>query len=88
MNDLNKKEKERTYRKNKETICWFCKHSVPKLAKDKYGDYITGKYVAGCEWSIYKQKVPFWEAESATMIIDNKKIQSFIVAKCPKFERG
>ena len=88
MSSQIEKEKERAYYNNKGSKCWFCKYSVPRLAKDKYGDYIDGKYVTGCEWSIHKQKVPNWEANLTLLVVDGKEINSFQVINCPKFERG
>lgn len=65
------------------TLCWTCKHAVPKF------DYRTGEYVTGCDWSIYRQKVPGWTAEEGTVPFHQGKVlPSFTVIKCSKYERG
>lgn len=69
------------------TLCWLCRHAVPKTVENKKTGEV--KYVRGCEWSIYQQPVPGWDAERSEMIIrKGKKVHSYFVNSCPKFERG
>ena len=69
-----------------ETLCWRCKHAVP--ATDKR----TGRQTAGCEWSLYRCKVPGWVAKEDIVTMGSsrspKAVTSFEVQECPKFERG
>ncbi|MBQ6675713.1 MAG: hypothetical protein IJM75_06225 [Ruminococcus sp.] len=65
-----------------ETLCWGCKHAVP--ATDKR----TGRQTAGCEWSLYRCKVPGWVARETIQIVSGKRLTSFEVLSCPRFERG
>ena len=66
--------------KDGSTICWGCANAVPHF------DEKRRRYTRGCEWSIYGQKVPGWEAIESphTSYLG----PSFNVRKCPKFERG
>ncbi len=61
-----------------ESLCWCCANAVP--------DYEKGR---GCEWSMYRQPVPGWEAESDYINdYDGKMRRRYCVIKCPKFVRG
>lgn len=78
-------EAEAEYRKmnggNREaTLCWICANAVPSPNPKGYG------YKAGCEWSIYGQKVPGWDAEECH--VGGLTKPSFLVKSCPKFKRG
>lgn len=62
-----------------ESLCWCCKHSIPSTK-------VPNK---GCEWSMYRQKVPGWDAEKVKLSDqDGYKTISYVVKRCPKFERG
>lgn len=68
------------------TICWLCANAVPR--KDR-----SGRYIRGCHWSIYKQKVDGWVADEYTMKIKDprknvREVVSFEVHECPEFVRG
>lgn len=60
-----------------ETLCWCCKNAIPDGG------------LKGCEWSVYRQPVPGWEADK-TVLSDQGgyKTWSYIVKRCPKFVRG
>lgn len=64
------------------TLCWRCKNAVPKRRRDEY--------VRGCEWSISHEPVEGWEA--IPTMLKNAHVRananSFVVIRCPKFERG
>lgn len=68
------------------SLCWSCKHAVPKL--------VDGVYIKGCEWSIDGQPVPGWTAEKYKRNLERYTIKyrglgySYHVIKCPKFEKG
>ena len=65
-------------KKKKNTLCWKCRNAVP--------DYKSG---VGCEWSRYFKPVPGWTAERGDISIGkNKRLISYCVIDCPKFERG
>lgn len=61
-----------------ETLCWCCKNAVPDAEGRR-----------GCEWSIYNQKVPGWDADRV-ILSDQEECRtwSYIVKRCPKFVRG
>lgn len=62
-----------------ESLCWCCKHSIPSTK-------VPNK---GCEWSMYRQRVPGWDAEKVKLSDqDGYKTISYVVKRCPKFERG
>lgn len=62
-----------------ESLCWCCKHSIPSTK-------VANK---GCEWSMYRQKVPGWTAEKVKLSDQaGYKTISYVVKRCPKFERG
>ena len=62
-----------------ESLCWCCKHSIPSTK-------VPNK---GCEWSMYRQKVPGWDAEKVKLSDQaGYKTISYVVKRCPKFERG
>lgn len=69
-----------------ETLCWKCRHAVPKRSRR------TGRYIQGCDWSIYRCRVPGWKAKEDIIIMGSsrspKTVTSFEVQECPKFERG
>lgn len=62
------------------TLCWLCANAVPSPSPNGCG------YKTGCEWSIYGQKVPGWDAEECR--IGGLTKPSFLVKSCPKFKRG
>ena len=62
-----------------QSICWHCKNAVPHIVKG---------IEKGCEWSLYKQKVPGWTAKEYTMKFGSKELPSFVVLKCPKYAKG
>ena len=70
---------------NAGTLCWQCKHAVPKYDK-------KGRCIQGCDWSVYRCKVPGWVADEEILSIGTrgkpKEVVSFNVRECPKFERG
>lgn len=37
------------------TLCWYCKHAVPK------SDKLTGEQITGCSWSMDRQPVAGWK---------------------------
>ena len=64
-----------------ETLCWCCANAVPKV--NKLGE------LDGCEWSLYRQPVPGWDAEK--MRLSEQEISdiiTYLVNDCPKFKRG
>lgn len=64
--------------KKDDTLCWKCKHSVPSKDGSR-----------GCEWSRSRQPVEGWEAkETSLKIMQEVRIKSYVVRKCPKFEKG
>lgn len=64
------------------TLCWCCKNAVP--AKDG-----TGKYTAGCEWSMFRRPVKGWEVSKAALVREcGHTYMTYCVSRCPKFERG
>lgn len=70
----------RKERKEKRTwsLCWECKNAVP----DAYGQ-------RGCSWSRHRLPVDGWEAkETSLKIMQEVRIKSYVVRKCPKFEKG
>lgn len=72
--------------KHSSTPCWSCVHSVPR--KNDSGEYVTG-----CDWSLYKCKVPGWTAKEHRIVFKvnhkgYKDYVSFDVIKCPKFKEG
>lgn len=68
---------ERSSYESKQTICWKCKHAVPAIH--------NGRYVKGCEWSIYRACVPGWEADELPYGPGKK---TYNVRSCPKFKKG
>lgn len=67
------------------TLCWICRHAVPKT-RSGHND---GDYIQGCDWSIWRCKVPGWTAIEGTIPMGrNRDVPSFTVIECPKFERG
>lgn len=72
-----------------QTICWLCANAVPCTQGNKVG----GRYIRGCNWSIYGQKVDGWTAKEHKMVIRDKRwgereVTSFEVLDCPEFVRG
>ena len=62
----------------KQTLCWECKNAVPNSESG-----------TGCEWSRYFKPVPGWDAKRKDVSMGkNKKLVSYCVINCPKFERG
>lgn len=64
------------------TLCWHCQNSVPSADGSK-----------GCEWSLYLQPVPGWDAIPRTIRNRVKKgessiTKSFHVISCPRFKEG
>lgn len=64
------------------TLCWHCQNSVPSADGSK-----------GCEWSLYLQPVPGWDAIPRTIRNRVKKgessiTKSFHVIFCPRFKEG
>lgn len=71
------------------TICWECANAVPCTE----GHMVGGRYLRGCNWSIYGQKVDGWTAKEHKMVIRDKRwgereVTSFEVLDCPEFVRG
>ena len=63
------------------TLCWQCKHAVPKIYKNRY--------VKGCEWSIKRLPVIGWDAETKILrVTATDDCISYNVKSCPKFEKG
>ena len=62
----------------KQTLCWSCKHAVPKM--------VDCKYVKGCSWSIEQKPVKGWAAEPHHIATDD--VYSYYVQACPQFEKG
>ena len=62
-----------------ETLCWHCKYSA-------LGDK------SPCEWAREFKPVDGWDAEQThinyTIRSDPRRIDSYCVNSCPKFERG
>ena len=61
-----------------ETLCWTCKHAVPRM--------VDCKYEQGCSWSINLEPVPGWAAEPQLKATANN--ESYFVKACPQYERG
>lgn len=83
--EYNKTHKEYLKTKNKtssDTICWHCKHAVPKIE--------DGKYTKGCEWSIKHEPVPGWITNACVdyRYPNGKIVKSYSVKSCPKFKEG
>lgn len=66
------------------TLCWYCKHAVPKR------DKLTGEQITGCSWSIDRQPVVGWKTHRHRMYELQKggMIHSYTVTECPEFEEG
>lgn len=64
-----------------ETLCWCCANALPGVDRE------TG-HERGCEWSLYKQPVPGWDATREDIPMNDKMLRSYRVFDCPKFERG
>ena len=66
------------------TICWYCKHAVPKW------DKLTGEQITGCSWSIDRQPVDGWKTHQHRIYKAQKggMIHSYTVVECPEFEEG
>lgn len=64
-----------------ETLCWACRHAVPKISGDVY--------VQGCEWSIKRLPVLGWDADARILKVSHEQdCFSYTVKSCPKFEKG
>lgn len=62
------------------TICWMCRHSVPKIQ--------GGKYVRGCSWSIHLEPVKGWTAEEVEKGAGtNSSFKTWRVKDCPHFQQ-
>ena len=61
-----------------QTLCWTCKHSVPKGEK--------GKWVRGCSWAIRRVPVIGWNAVRNDKVGCSKP--SYLVRQCPLYEKG
>ena len=66
---------------NAGTLCWQCKHAVPKYDK-------KGRCIQGCDWSVHKRPVFGWKATQEIMVFKGKRTESYDVRECPEFERG
>lgn len=66
------------------TLCWYCKHAVPK------SDKLTGEQITGCSWSTDRQPVVGWKTHQHRMYKAQKGgiIHSYTVVECPEFEEG
>lgn len=59
-----------------DTLCWSCKNAVPSQN-------------CGCNWSREFKPVEGWTAERRDLKISRgKTVESYLVVKCPKFEKG
>ena len=63
------------YKPRPDTLCWDCKNSTNN----------------GCEWSRSLKPVEGWNAVPSAILVggaNDKYTDSYLVLKCPKFERG
>ena len=63
------------------TLCWYCKHAVPKW------DKLTGEQITGCSWSIDRQPVVGWKTHQHRIYKVQKggTLHSYTVTECPRF---
>lgn len=65
------------------TLCWYCKHAVPK------SDKLTGEQITGCSWSMDRQPVAGWKTRGHRVYEGQKgTLHSYTVTERPEFEEG
>lgn len=65
-------------RPNMQTLCWRCRHAVPRIE--------NGRYVRGCSWSIQLKPVDGWTATPVKKHENTcQEMRTWRVLACPNF---